>query len=117
VMRFKRYAACFERVDVLTDQTVSIQPGIFNVPIQGDEYGELWPQNLTHDLESLITDPPKDCDLSQYTDKNDPLRLTILITVTYEDEHRTEYRVRYLFSYECWFHSGRMTRISGVEKI
>jgi hypothetical protein len=83
----------------------------------------------THDLESLIQNPPSGCDVQQYavqTDGNEGeeiplealvLELEIPVTISYEDKNGNQFKIRYLLHYDTYMEKGEMMRIGRIEKV
>jgi hypothetical protein len=82
----------------------------------------------THDLESLIHNPPSGCDVQQYAVKTDGnegeeirlegfiLEVEIPVTISYDDKNGNRFRVKYLLSYDIYMEKGEMIRIGRIEK-
>jgi len=75
----------------------------------------------THDLESLIRNPPSGCDVQQYaveTDGNEGEEISeVEIPVSYDDKNGNQFRVKYLLHYYTHVREGEMIRIGRIEKV
>lgn len=84
----------------------------------------------SHDLESLIQNPPQGCDVEQYateTSGNDDdeeenqlepflLEVEIPITVSYDDKNGNRFEIKYLLHYDIYSEKGQMKRLGGIER-
>lgn len=83
----------------------------------------------SHDLESLIHNPPSGCDVGQYAVEIDRgeeekiqlgdfvLEVEIPITVSYDDKNGNQFKIRYLLCYDVYSEKGEMNRMRGIEKL
>jgi hypothetical protein len=83
----------------------------------------------THDLESLIHNPPSGCDVQQYAVKTDGnegeeirledfvLEVEIPVTISYDDKNGNRFKIEYLLHYDTYMEKGEMIRIGGIEKV
>src|SRR6266436_2538579 len=83
----------------------------------------------THDLESLIHNPPSGCDVQQYAVKSDGnegeeirleefvLEVEIPVTISYDDKNGNRFKIKYLLHYDIYMEKGEMIRIGGIEKV
>jgi len=79
----------------------------------------------THDLESLIHNPPLGCDVQQYAAKADGnegeegfiLEVEIPITISYEDKNGNQFKIKYLLHYDAYMEKGEMIRTGRIEKV
>jgi len=83
----------------------------------------------THDLESLIHNPPSGCDVGQYAveiDGNEGeeirledflLEVEIPVTISYDDKNGNRFKIKYLLHYDTYMEEGEMIRIGRIEKV
>jgi len=77
----------------------------------------------THDLESLIHNPPSGCDVQQYaveTDGNESeeiFEVEVPVCVSYDDKNGNQFRIEYLLHYDIHMREGEMIRIGRIEKV
>lgn len=83
----------------------------------------------THDIESLIHNPPSGCDVQQYAVKTDGnegekigleglmLEVEIPTTIRYEDKNGNQFKIRYLLRYDTYMEKGEMIREGRIEKV
>ncbi len=83
----------------------------------------------THDLKSLIHNPPSGCDVRQYAVEIDgaegeEIRLEdfipeveIPVTISYDDKNGNQFRIKYLLHYYTYMEKGEMIRTGGIEKV
>jgi hypothetical protein len=83
----------------------------------------------THDLKSLIQNPPSGCDVQQYavqTDGNESeeialegfiLEVEIPVTISYDDKNGSRFKIKYLLCYDAYMEKGEMIRIGKIEKV
>jgi len=89
----------------------------------------------SHDLESLIRNPPSGCDVRKYAieiddidgaeDEEDEeiesddsvLEVEIPVTVSYDDKNGARFKIKYLLHYEACIEKGEMIRIGRIEKV
>lgn len=84
----------FPLVEVLTDKTS------FIVPLVYDTKTEL--RVVTHDLESVLSHPPYNCDTRPYAkpEGGEQLIAEVPVSVHYSDKNGTKYKVSYLLHYD-----------------
>jgi len=83
----------------------------------------------THDLESLIHNPPLGCDVRQYAVDNHEneeeqielegfiSEVEIPVTISYEDKNGNQFKIKYLLHYDAYSEKGEMIRMGGIEKV
>jgi len=86
----------------------------------------------SHDLESLIHDPPSGCDIWEYAVKTYGISGTedeemepdgslseveIPVTVSYDDKNGTRFKIKYHLRYQTCIEKGEMIRTGSIEKI
>jgi hypothetical protein len=83
----------------------------------------------THDLESLIHNPPSGCDVGQYAvevdgTEDEEIRLgdfvfevEIPVAISYDDKNGNQFRIKYLLHYDTYMEKGEMIRTGKIEKI
>ncbi len=83
----------------------------------------------THDLESLIQNPPSGCDVQQYAVKTDGnegeeipvgdfiLEVKIPVKISYDDKNGNRFKIEYLLHYDTYMEKGEMIRIGRIEKV
>lgn len=121
-IRFGAYLAMFPYpVSTLTD-TASVFPLICHNTERPD-----LSVVTTHDLESLIQNPPEDADVRQYAVRPEGLEgegiesfvleVEIPVTISYEDKNGNQFRIRYALKYDTYMEQGDIIRLSKIEKI
>jgi hypothetical protein len=79
-----------------------------------------------HDLESLLHNPPADCDVQRYAVKisgNEEQmqgfisEVEIPVRVSYDDKNGNRFRIEYLLHYDMFSEKGTMIRRGGIEKV
>lgn len=103
--------ARFAPVEVLTSETVSRNPVIYDAKTQI--------QVPTHDLETVLSHPPNNANTKPYARPKggDQLTAEVPVFVHYSDKTGTHYRVAYVFHYEFLWQAGRIVRANGIEKL
>lgn len=83
----------------------------------------------THDLESLIHNPPSECDVRQYAVEIDGtegeripledfiLEVEIPVWISYDDKNGNRFKIEYLLRYDAYTERGEMIRIGRIEKV
>ncbi len=83
----------------------------------------------THDLESLIQNPPSGCDVQQYAVEIDGaegeeiqlgdfiLEVEISVTISYDDKNGNQFKIKYLLRYDTYMEKGEMMRLGRIEKV
>jgi len=82
----------------------------------------------THDLESLIHNPPSGCDVQQYAVEGGiegeetqldgfVLEVEIPVTISYDDKNGNRFKIKYLLHYDTYMEKGEMIRPGRIEKV
>ena len=81
----------------------------------------------THDLESLIRNPPSGCDVQQYAVEADgnegeeiqleSFEVEIPVTISYDDKNGNQFKIKHLLHYDTYMEKGEMIRIDRIEKV
>ena len=83
----------------------------------------------THDLESLIQNPPSGCDVQQYAVKTDGnegeeipigdfiLEVEIPVKISYDDKNGNRFKIEYLLHYDTYTEKGEMIRVGRIKKV
>jgi hypothetical protein len=128
---FGEYVAKFPYpVRTLTD-TATVLPIVCR---KVDGRPDLATEVSSHDLESLIRNPPSGCDVWKYVIETDDIHVAedeedvkiasddstpdveIPVTISYDDKNGTRFKIEYLLHYETCIEKGEMIRIGSIEK-
>ncbi len=83
----------------------------------------------SHDLESLIQNPPPGCDVRQYAvnnheNKEEQIELEgfiaeveIPVIISYDDKNGNQFKIKYLLHYDTYSEKGEMIRMGRIEKV
>lgn len=83
----------------------------------------------THDLESVVHNPPPGCDVQQYAVEIEGaedaesefedlvLAVEIPVMVGYDDKNGNRFRIKYHLHYDVYSEEGEMIRTGGIEKV
>jgi len=121
---FGEYKASFpDPVRTLTD-VASVYPIIC---LKSEGRPDVAQVIATHDLESLIHNPPSGCDVGQYAVEidgtedeeqlEDFLAVEIPVTISYDDKNGNQFKIKYLLHYDIYMEKGEMIRTGRIEKV
>jgi hypothetical protein len=129
---FGEYEAVFLNPPRILTDVATVHPTICR-KLVGQQYDAAVVSS--HDLESLIRNPPLGCDIWRYAVKTDDFHeaedgeeeeigpddsspeVKIPVTISYDDKNGNQFRIKYHLHYESCIEKGEMARSGSIEKL